>query len=54
MAAYGFLTPIFVIAISILVGMDSFQPVTVPGIILIIGAMILIQRNEDKNADNLV
>jgi len=43
-AAYGFLTPVFVIAISVLIGMDEFEIIIVPGLLLIIGAMILIQR----------
>lgn len=46
-SAYGFLTPLFVIAMSIFVGMDSFDIVILPGILLIMGAMMFIQR-EDK------
>ena len=44
-AAYSFLTPVFVIVISILVGMGKFELIIVPGLILIIAAMIIIQRD---------
>ena len=47
-AAYGFLTPVFVIIISILVGMEAFEPVTTPGILLVIGSMLLIQMETKK------
>ena len=43
-AAYGFLTPIFVILISISVGMDEFELITLPGMLLIIIAMFIIQK----------
>jgi len=43
-AAYGFLTPIFVILISISVGMGSFELSTLPGILLVITAMFIIQQ----------
>jgi len=43
-AAYGFLTPIFIIIISISIGMDKFEAATLPGIILVIIAMYIIQR----------
>lgn len=43
-AAYGFLTPIFVILISILVGMGKLELVTLPGILLVIAAMFIIQK----------
>jgi len=46
-AAYGFLTPVFVIIISVLVGMEKFEFITVPGLLLIIGAMFLIQRERE-------
>lgn len=45
-AAYGFLTPVFVIIISVLVGIDEFEIIIIPGLVLIIGAMILIQRDK--------
>ena len=45
-AAYGFLTPVLVIIISILVGMETFIPDTTPGILLVIGSMFLIQREK--------
>ncbi len=43
-AAYGFLTPIFVIIISISVGMGELELITLPGILLVIIAMFIIQR----------
>jgi drug/metabolite transporter (DMT)-like permease len=42
-AAYGFLTPIFVIAISIALGTDSFDLATLPGIVMVAMAMFIIQ-----------
>ena len=45
-AAYGFLTPVFVIVISVLVGMEAFEWVTIPGLLLILGAMFVIQRDD--------
>jgi len=45
-AAYGFLTPVFVIIFSVLVGMDKFEIIIIPGLLLIIGAMLLIQREK--------
>ncbi len=43
-AAYAFLTPIFVILMSIVVGMGEFEVVMLPGIFLVIAAMLIIQR----------
>lgn len=43
-AAYGFLTPVFVIIMGVSFGMDKYEPITMPGIILVIGAMFIIQR----------
>lgn len=43
-AAYGFLTPIFVMIISISIGMDKFEIITLPGILLVILAMFIIQQ----------
>ena len=45
-AAYGFLTPVFVIVMSILFGMEPFEMLTIPGLLLILCAMILIQRDD--------
>lgn len=42
-AAYNFLTPVFVILISVVLGMERILPVTLPGILLVVGAMLLIQ-----------
>lgn len=48
-AAYGFLTPVLVIAISILTGMEEFELIIVPGLVLILAAMIIVQRDGVKN-----
>lgn len=48
-AAYGFLTPAIVIAISLLIGMEPFEWITVPGLLLIFAAMIVIQRESTKD-----
>jgi drug/metabolite transporter (DMT)-like permease len=42
-AAYGFLTPFFVILISLIVGLEKFEMILLPGIILILGSMLFIQ-----------
>jgi len=53
-AAYGFLTPLFVIIISVAVGMDKFELATLPGMLLVIVAMFIILQepklNLSKNA----
>jgi len=43
-AAYGFLTPVFVIALSSILGMELFQWEVVPGIFLVLLSMVLVQR----------
>ena len=48
-AAYGFLTPVFVIAISVFAGMETFEWVIVPGLLLILAAMVVIQRGGVKD-----
>ncbi|WP_027363210.1 DMT family transporter [Desulfospira joergensenii] len=45
-SAYNFITPVFVILLSIISGMERFIPVTVPGILLVVTAMVLIQRDK--------
>ncbi len=47
-AAYGFLTPVFVIALSVLFGQSTFEWQTLPGIFLVIIAMLLIQKNTQR------
>ena len=42
--AYGFLTPLFVIIMSFMLGMENFDPVIVPGMAMVLGALFLIQR----------
>jgi drug/metabolite transporter (DMT)-like permease len=42
-AAYNFLTPVFVIALGIILGIEQFIPITLPGILLVVGAMLMIQ-----------
>ncbi|UZE94893.1 DMT family transporter [Alkalimarinus alittae] len=44
-AAYSFLIPVFVIPLSILLGVGTFDIATLPGVSLVIFAMILIQTN---------
>lgn len=42
-AAYGFLTPIFVILISMVIGTEHFELITLPGMLMVVGAMCIIQ-----------
>jgi drug/metabolite transporter (DMT)-like permease len=42
-SAYNFLTPVFVILLSIILGIEQFLPITLPGIFLIVSAKVLIQ-----------
>jgi drug/metabolite transporter (DMT)-like permease len=42
-AAYGFLMPFFVILISLIVGLEKFEVILLPGILLILGSVIFIQ-----------
>jgi len=51
-AAYGFLTPVFVIIMSLMFGLEPFEMATMPGLLLIIGAMFLIQRDGTNAKDN--
>lgn len=44
-AAYGFLTPIFIIVISLVLGMAKFEIGTYPGVLVVITAMFIIQYN---------
>ena len=43
-AAYSLLVPAFVILITFVIGMESFELATLPGILLVIISMFLIQR----------
>jgi len=43
-ATYGFLTPLFVIVLSASIGMDKFEAIIIPGILMIIGAMFIILK----------
>jgi len=43
-AAYGFLTPVFVIILSITVGLEVFEWMTLPGICLVLLSMFMIQK----------
>nr|WP_320189988.1 DMT family transporter [uncultured Desulfobacter sp.] len=45
-SAYSFITPIFVILLSIVFGMERFIPVTVPGMLLVVTGMFLIQGDK--------
>ena len=44
-AAYSLLVPVFVIVITVVIGMESFELATLPGILLVIISMFLIQRD---------
>lgn len=43
-SAYSFLTPLFVIVLSIVIGLETFNIVIVPGIIMVLVAMLLVQH----------
>ncbi|WP_421864988.1 DMT family transporter [Motiliproteus sp.] len=43
-AAYGFLTPLFVMSIELVRGSEAFEWILLPGILLVILAMLLVQR----------
>ena len=43
-AAYGFLTPVFVIILSVAIGLEAFEWVTLPGIGLVLLSMFMIQK----------
>ena len=49
-AAYGLLTPLFIILISLLLQMETFDQRVIPGIILILGSMVLIQLEMRKQS----
>lgn len=44
--AYGFLTPIFVITITIAIGMEAFDELILPGMLLVFISMFLIQTDQ--------
>lgn len=48
-SAYGLLVPIFVIIITVSIGIEKFELATLPGILLVIVSMLLIQK-EPKSA----
>ena len=43
-AAYGFLTPLLIISISLMLGLDEFEMVILPGVFLVIISMYIIQK----------
>jgi drug/metabolite transporter (DMT)-like permease len=45
-AAYNLLTPVFVIILSVVSGLENFIPITLPGIFLVLGGMLLIQNEK--------
>jgi drug/metabolite transporter (DMT)-like permease len=47
-AAYNFLTPVFVILLGIILGIEPFVPITLPGILLVVGAMLMIQWEKNS------
>jgi drug/metabolite transporter (DMT)-like permease len=52
-AAYNFLTPVFVIVLSIILGIENFIPITVPGILLVVGAMLMIQWEKTGSTEKM-
>jgi drug/metabolite transporter (DMT)-like permease len=44
-AAYGFLTPVFVIMLSVVMGLSTFEWMYLPGIALVLSSMFLIQKS---------
>ena len=51
--AYNFLTPVFVLIISIMMGNQEFEYAFLPGMLLVFIAMIIIQRKPNKAAQSL-
>ena len=49
-SAYSFLIPLFVIALSVLTGMESFNSGTTPGMLLVFVAMLLIQHEKTSTS----
>lgn len=49
-SAYSFLTPLFVIVLSVLFGMESFTTDVLPGMLLVLVAMLLIQYERVSTA----
>lgn len=49
-SSYTLLTPLLVIILSLILGMDRFETNIIPGIILITGSMLFIQREQVKAA----
>lgn len=43
-SAYGLLAPLFVILLSIVLGMETFEWMLIPGIILLVMSMLMIQK----------
>ena len=46
-ASYGFLTPVFVIFLSISLGLDQFEWILIPGVLLVLVAMFIVQKEID-------
>lgn len=44
-ASYSFLTPVFVVILNFVIGIDGFQWQLIPGVFLIVIAMILVQKS---------
>ncbi|MEH6346760.1 MAG: DMT family transporter [Bermanella sp.] len=43
-ASYGFLTPVFVIFLSVFLGLDQFEWILMPGVFLVLVAMFIMQK----------
>ena len=48
--AYGFLAPVFVILFSIISGMEQFELIWMPGILLVLLAMLIIQQETELDS----
>lgn len=44
-SAYGYLTPIFVIFIALVAGLDEFSSIIMPGVVLVIISMLVVQSD---------
>lgn len=51
-SAYGFLTPVFIVVLSILLGMEEFEMMLAPGLLMIMSAMFMIQLDGRSRAEN--
>lgn len=53
-AAYSFLTPVFVILLSVMSGLGQFEGYLLPGVLLVVVAMLLIQYESGRATPQLI